>query len=496
MITRVPLVSNLKIKAFSGATITDYDSGMTNALAVKKGDKLVAQQRPGIDIFEDASTQTANTRGRAIFYWDANTALYIVNNNKIYKGSQSNIIGTITAGTKKCKFVPVGSYLVLIDPANSQAWTITTGDVVTQITDVDFPATLAFGGSTLNSSLYVMDTDGVIYGSALNDPTSWSALNYTTAERQPDGGSYLGHHHDHLVAYGPRTIEFFYDAANATGSPLNRRQDIAYLMGCNNGESIWEDGDRSFFIGTNASGGLGVYSIEQFNVKKISEDELDSFITQAIVKNGYSVVGSGFSADGRLIYVLTFYLTVTDINPSTSLAYDSVSGLWLFIKTSLDGRTTLPLIDWSIRDGVLPRYGEGILSNGDLITLNDNLIPNDTNLGGDYFVSGYIASGYYASATASSVGIDVVLRTGQNDFGSGEWKFAGNLKLIGDLTANSQTVSISYADGNNATFSTARSIDASTNRILSRLGRFKRRNHQVTHSSTDLLQLESLEVEL
>jgi len=79
----------------------------------------------------------------------------------------------------------------MTDPENDEAWSITTGDAVAAIAS-NFPSTLAAGGSVLNNALYVMDTAGVIYGSESGDGTTWNALNFISAARDPDGGVYLG----------------------------------------------------------------------------------------------------------------------------------------------------------------------------------------------------------------------------------------------------------------------------------------------------------------
>ena len=291
---RIPLAPNLHINAFNGATITEKDSGITNGIVEKRGDILYTTQRPSIDVFEDASVNVSDARGRAIYHWDTANDLYFLNNDTIYKNSHASVVSsTPTAGTKQCRFGEIGGYLVLIDAENDQAFTITTGDVVTEITDSNFPPKLgtpvglAYGGAALDNYLFVLGEDGIIYNSNLADPTTWTALDYLEAERSPDGGIYLGKHHDNLVAYGVRTIEFFWDARNSTGSPLNRRQDTAYQIGCTSGESVWEEGDRAFFVGNDFSGSLKVYTLENFGISRISTATIDSYLTQVVTKEGY-----------------------------------------------------------------------------------------------------------------------------------------------------------------------------------------------------------------
>ena len=500
---RLPVTPDLHINAFSGASITELESGVTNGMVEKTGGRVYLTQRPSIDIFEDAGTHVADARGRAINYWDETGGLYILNNGTLYKNSQSNAISTLpTAGTRKCRFLVLGETLILLDAENNQAFTISNSDAVAEITDTDFPPNqtpaqnLAYGGAILDKYLFVMDTKGVIYNSTLSTPATWLALDFKEAEREPDGGVYLGKHHDNIVAYGVKTIEFFYNASNSVGSPLNRRQDISYNIGCSSGESVWQDGDRSFFVGANDSGALGVFSLEQFAVKKVSNSSIDSFLTQAIVKDGFIAVGSGLSAAGHIFYLLTLYSLPSDLVPDITLVYDDTTGLWGEWETSINGLSKFPLVAWSKRYGVIERYGEGILSNGDLITLNDNLQPQDTLLGSSYIVDDYVEAGYVVEAGITGTPITMTARTGMYDAGTNRYKYPSTIKQVSDRTATTQDLTIRWTNENNSAFNTGRTVDTSLNAKLSRLGRYQRRNHEIEYSGTEVLRIEALEGDL
>ena len=497
---RVSLTPDLHINAFTGATITEKDSGITNGIVEKRGDVLYLTQRPSIDVFEDASVNVADARGRAIYYWDSASDLYFLNNDTIYKNSHaSSVSSSPTAGTKKCKFLEVGTELVLLDAENDQGFTITTGDVVTEITDTDFPpkqtpaVALAYGGAVLDKYLFVLGEDGIIYNSAIGDATTWAALDYLDAERSNDGGQYLGKHHDNIVVYGDRTIEFFYDAANSTGSPLNRRQDVAYQIGCASGESVWEEGDRSFFVGNDFSGSLKVFSLESFSVKKISTSTIDSLITQAVTKDGYYINGSGFSASGHTYYILNIYLTPSDSSPNTTLVYDDATGLWGEWETTVNGLTKFPLIEWTTRNGTQSRYGEGILFNGDLITVNDNFVPQDTLLASTYVTTGYVATGYVLESGETGTAINLNVRTGQSDGGDDVKKKLPNIRHVGDKTTTSQNLTVKWDKENNSSFNSGVTIDTSKFQRVNRLGSFRRINFELDYSGTEVLRLEALE---
>ena len=498
---RLPLVVDLHINKFSGGEVTEKESGISNGMIETKNGRPYVTQRPAIDVFGDASTDISDARGRGIYYWEAEPALYMINDGTLYKGTYGTSISTSpTAGTEKCRFFEVGSVLVLLDAENNQGFTIDTSDVVTEITDTDFPPKdtpsvgITHGGAVLDTYLFVLDEDGEIHHCDSNDATAWNALSFLGADREPDGGVYLGKHHDNIVAIGVSTIEFFYNAGNATGSVLNRREDISYNIGCVDGQSVWEEGDRMFFLGTNYSGGLAVYMLQGFQLKKVSNSTVDSFLTQAVQRDGYGAIGSGLTGAGHIFYTLTLHTTPDDVSPEVTLAYDPDTGLWGEWNATVNGLTNFDLMAWTKRTGASARYGEGILTNGDLISLNDNAGGQDTLLGASYVESGYVLAGYVQETADTGTPIDLAIRMGMFDGGTNRYKYPTSIRHTGDRTPNSQTLTVSWADENNTSFNTGRALDTSKNQKAHRLGRFQRRNHNLAYSGSDRIWMEGLEV--
>ena len=505
---RIPVVAQLDIKAFSGGSITEIEAGITNGVVQMVGDTAYATQRPGIDVFEDASAQGAGTKGRGIFYWSTNNTTYIINDGTLYKATQGSSLSTSpTSGTNRCYWFPIGGVIIFIDPENDEAFSIATNDTVAAITDTDFPPNqttpigLADGGAYLNDALYVLGENGTIYGSDPADGTSWAALNFINASRDPDGGVYLAKHHDSLLAFGFSTIEVYYDAGNATGSPLSRRQDVAYNIGCHSGQAVWEIGDRVFWVGVDAAGAFGVYAMEQFQISKVSTSSLDSFITQAILKESYILYASGFSGAGHDYYLLTL-ATGDTRTTETTLCYDATSGLWHPWETTVNGLSQLAVVQWTKRYGDESQFGQGILENGDLISINDNLVPVDTLLGILYVEEGatvsenYVEDGYVQSTTAVGVNIAWSTRTGMFDGETNKHKTPESIRFVGNRTDTSQTLTIKWSDERNDNFNTGRTMDTSTGFKAHRLGRFQRRNHDLSMAGDEQFWLEAIELPL
>lgn len=502
---RVSVARNLEVDKFSGATFTDIASYVKNGMIEKHTENSeehsYVTQRPGFDVFTDASDTVADAKGRGIYYWNTKSARYFVNDDVIYKNSYSLVIGSITSGFRKGLFLEVGSYLVFLDHENNEGWTINSSDVLAQISDLDFPTTLAGGGAVLNSYVFVMDSDGTIYHSDSSNPTAWTATNVIDAAREPDGGIYLTKHHDHIVAIGTSTIEFFYDAGNPNGSVLGRRQDISYNIGAVSEDGVWYDGDDIFFLGRKPRGDIGVYRLSKFQLAKISTNELDAFLTENITKNNISFTASGFSSRDHMFFILTAYDgAASTINPKLTLVYDSYSGTWHPWTTGisvLSGLGTyIPVMDWTISGSTSNRYGEGILSNGDLISIREDMIPQDSEAAQDYMENptDYVAADYVETmGGGAGDNIDLVIRVGHIDFGTNRTKFIRTFSVIMDLTDSSQDLTIQWSDTDHTTFNTGKIIDTSAPNWLTQLGKTNRRTMQLSYSGGEIVRIMSME---
>jgi len=502
----IPLAVDLNIEDFSGAGITHYEAGIVNGLIREDNDQFVVTQRPGIDIFEAAEDYVAlNDRARGIYYWEENDTLYSVHDNDVYKDSYSDIGDLTTGGTTPVTMLETtGStkYLIILDAENDAAYKITTGDTLSTLNPTNFPTTIANGGVTLDGYLFVMGTDGIIYNSNVDDPLTWAADGFINTERSTDAGVYLGQHHDHLVAIGTQSMEFFYDNANSSGSPLNRRPDISFNIGCANGDSVWENGDIIYFIGSDNSGSLGVYKLENFRVVKISKNGIDSYFTQNITQESFKVIGSGLVVQGHATYCLTMYTLQPNISPDLTIIFDDTVGMWGLWNTVANGYTTFPLVGWTRRTGgasTAARAGEGVLSNGDLITVNENMTPLDTVKGyTGYFESGYFLTGYFVESSPDVAdNIELGIRTGQWGNGNNRNKVQNKLRPLMEETDTAQTLVIKWTkSGEHDVFTTGRDIDTSKRQFARRGGRFTKRNYDLTYAGSEQIYLEGLEVDI
>lgn len=115
---------------------------------------------------------------------------------------------------------------------------------LTPITDTNFPTNsgilLCSGAAVLDGTLYVMGQNGLIYGSDIDDPTTWNSLNVIAANADADPTIAIASHLTYVVALKQWTTNFFYDAGNSPGSPLSPVPDSQVPYGCLAGTTVQE----------------------------------------------------------------------------------------------------------------------------------------------------------------------------------------------------------------------------------------------------------------
>lgn len=577
---RIPVVTTLGIEAFAGGEITVPHSMVTNGIFSQRSDgTYFVTQRPSIDMTEDASDTVTDVRGRGIYYWDAVSAIFFVNDNKVFKGTYGTAVdeaavsvtditgdgsdadctaaghgykvgdkvliagatqteyngektlltvadvnsftyastssdaadsGTATrslggGGTDRVYFFELGNYLVIIDQEDNTGWYIAVGsptDLV-EITDTSFPGIhgsleLADGGAVLDGTLYVMDTTGQLAGCDIEDPTSWDALNTINAEVEVDGGTMLAKHNNHVVAFGNRTIEFFYDAQNPTGSPLGVRQDISHEIGTVNASTVWSDQNAMFFVSQSKTGGLAVYMMKEMTLADISTHDIDSFLTSSVYTDSKQLFASGFSIGHTIFYVLTVnHIIDSAVVPLESLVYNSSSNTWTKFDLAHSGIDDCPIIDWTVATDT--RIGQGILTSGDLITVSDDWSPYDTKgaIGGVFEDGVFEITVFTSAQSALGNKISMEVITGHTDNGTVNRKFMSSMRLVGPRTTESQTLLTQWSDESDNDYNTGKTVDASiAGQRLLRLGSYRQRNFKVTYNGTERIELDALEVEL
>lgn len=453
-----------------------------------------------IETAVDGQAAGSLSSGRGVYYWESTDTVYMVNDTELLKDSYTHI-DFVTTGYKKVYFTEVGTELFITDPQNNEGWTLDSSENLTQISNADFPSTLAHGNATLNGIGYVMDTAGVISGSASEDATSWSSLDQLTAERKPDGGIFIGLHHDNIVAIGPSSIEFFEDVANPTGSVLQRRDDVFYSVGGISGDAVWIAGDVIYFLGTEAKGSLALYKLENYQLTKISSYGVNSYLTNLIYRQSKGVYFSGFQAQGKTYVLINAYDTDNSSYADIyyTFAFDPETGFLYWFTSNLTGvgaNDGLQIVDWTLRSGTSAALSRGITSTGTIVSIIDNLSASDSDTGlyveTDYWVTDY-AEGDGGVAT---VDMPIRIRTGFSDNGTALYKHPRCMELAADYPLNDVNILVSWSktDTRDSSYSTQRTLALGRKRRVTRIGRFQRISYDLEYEDNEPIRLEAIEL--
>ncbi len=400
---------------------------------------------------------------------------------------------------------------------------------VTQITDADYPSNTTRGCAFLDGRFFVMNVAGEIYQSALENAASWSALEFIGTQIEPDQGVYLAKHNNYLAAFKQYSTEFFYDAANATGSILAPVQNAAFKIGCASDASVKEMAGTVVWMGQTKDGfGRGIFRLQGMAPDKISTPQVDKILNADSLATVYS-----WSANvgSHLLYGLTLVTT------GVTLVYDFTTQWWSFftyLTSSGVTKTVTAVTAAGVATSAAHGYSDGDITliastnsdfNGwhvvtDVTTDTFQLQATGTVFSGSgtsikhtesYFpiVASTSANGkqYLQAATSGklyefsqSTYIDDVgaiaarVRSPKMDDSSTKYKTMSKAELVGDKI--SSVAVMNYTDDDWATYSNFRPVDLIADQSeIRRLGKFRRRSFQVLHVKNALLRLEAIEVE-
>ena len=338
------------------------------------------------------------------------------------------------------------------------------GTTLTAISGANFPATGGVKGIVyLDGTSYVMNTEANIRGCTnLNDPTVWTdVLNTITAQIEPDGGVMLAKQLVYVIAFKQWTTEVFYDATNATGSPLSPVQGAKINYGCASADSVQEIDGVLFWVATNRSSAAQIAMVDGLKVQIVSTKAIERLLGEADFS---SVCSFGIKYEGHRFYGVTFK------NNNLTIVYDMTDGMWS---------------QWTDVDG---NYFK-IVSNTYNTTLG-RILQHESN-GKVYLMD----SAYY---TDDGGIITTDLYTPNFDGGVRRRKQLNMMKFIGDKTPGSYfQVRCNDYDYDQSKWTNFRKVDlGTTDPILSNCGSFQRRAHHFRHQCATRLRIQGIELQM
>lgn len=280
---------------------------------------------PGSEEITNTGTIEQVNRGA----WTFNNIPYFVNGDGLYRIERtvnssgdtfSNVkVGVLEDSTGRVSMADNGTQLCVLIPGG-KGYIFTTGpDNFVEITDSDFRANGDPQQVVFIDGYFVFTTDSKKFIiSAVNDGLSYNALDFGTAEADPDDIVAPIVFRNQLFIGGSETIEAFQNIGGAdfpfqrTGLFIQKGIDAAF--------SAVNANDTFMFIGSGADESPAIWELRGNTVQKISTTAIDSILQRFSDEQIADSFAWSYAQKGA--YFVGFSL------PTTTLVIDTITGRW------------------------------------------------------------------------------------------------------------------------------------------------------------------------
>lgn len=464
---RVPLV----ISPENRDNTTNKDAKLVNCYVEIDQDRNIHLfRRPGYKKW--GIPPATNAAGMGAYWWNGN--VYSIFAGILYKNLAQVATGLDTSGGVYSFNSIMGSDPKLVMQNGNAAYAyddtaLLTGPLHT--IDAGYPQYTCKGVSYLDGYTFVLQhffgtsiTPAVIWGSVVNHVdggSDWDPLDFITAQMTPDSGVYLAKQLVYVVCLKEWSTEFFYDAGNATGSPLAPAMNLRLSYGCATQDSVQSIADVLFWISNNREASNQVVMVDRAQLSVISTSEIDRLLRDGDLSIVYSW---HIKIDGHSFYVVTLK------NSNITLAYDINQNRWEQ-WTDVNGNY-VPIV-CSTRD----QQGRTILQH----ETNGTLYWGSTDYRDD-----------------DGLLIPITIITPRWDAGTSRRKNLSKMNFVADIVPGS-LMSVQVSDDDYQTWSQPRIVDLSTNYPnLINCGTFRRRawKFQVNHNLPWRLEAAELQFDI
>ena len=299
--------------------------------------------------------------------WNFRGTPYFVLGDTLYSMNSSGTLtglGTIS-GTGRVSMAADGTNLVILVPG-STGYVYTTGGGLVTISDADFTANGNPLAVTYLDGYFIFTTDDDKFiVSALSDPTSYDALDFSSTITAADNSKVPVVYKGQLFIVGRTTCEGFTNIGGA-GFPF-QRSGLFLNKGAKSSFSATRGQDTFCFIGGEQNEMMAVWAFADNGLKKISTKAIDNLLADVDDADIGSVVGWNYGQDGH-------YFTGWTL-PTTAIVYDWQTGLWHERRSRYEDTDT-SIVETTYRcSGFI--YAHSRIYAGDLLTGNVGIVSQD-----------------------------------------------------------------------------------------------------------------------
>jgi hypothetical protein len=415
-------------------------------------------------------TALGSSEVRGGYYWrDQGKLLYVTDDDIYIVSLETDSVTTLanqfstTSGFVGCaEFLFDDNTIAICMTDGTTLLTVDASNTVTVCTSPDMPTSHLPYPIFLDGFLFLAkENTGDIYNSNLNDPLAWTAGDFISCEMEGDYVRRIAKLNNYLLAFGTNTIEYFWDAANDTGSPLQRNDTPVKINGYLGGFA--QLGEKIFFVGNATQSSPDVFKLEGLKMEPVGSQAVVRYLSTTGITYG-SMYGNIISTQGKDLYVLTAgtYTWVMDIEDK------------LWHRWSYKQQTSFPI----------------------LFSAN---VKTTSGYKSIFSLVGSAQLGYFSEllTTDNGTAFTVKFVTEPADFGTMNRKTMSRCSIICDRTDNDASVLLQWSDDDYKTWNTGLSIELNQDLpSCYRLGSFRQRSFKLSYTGSERVRFQQFEVDI
>ena len=419
------------------------------------------------------SVAAANIRGMH-FWTDENKLVYCVGRNVyVYNFATSssttltNVFATSTGTVGFTEFLYDDGSVKMIGSDGSATTgiiTIDASNTVVTSSSVNIPAhdpNVVY----LDGYLFLVEeSSSIIYNSDLNDPLNYTPTAQIAPEQEPDKVIRLAKLNNYLIAFGTTSIEYYWNAANASPDSPMQRNDTpikinTYLAG------FAQYGNSLFYIGADFNGQPDVFMLKDFKLEAMGSPSISRYLS-TVTDSVSSWTGNVISFQGHAFYLINAGLNKTwsiDLEDklTTRLAYKAQAIFPMLESTNMFNNTNTRTF-FCLNDGTsaIYRFDESLYQD-------------------------------------SGVNYSCIITTENNDFGTMNRKTMSRASIICDRPPSNTNILVQWSDNDYQSFNTGISINLNQDLpCVRQMGSFRQRIFKFTYSDNFPIRIQDVEVDI
>jgi hypothetical protein len=342
---------------------------------------------------------------RAMF--EVGDLMYVVHRQTLYEINNAGVVtarGTLTTGEGRVDMSSNGVQLGIVDGANLYVYKYADQSFTDSIANlIGSPTCITFqDGYTILS----FSDSGQFQISAAYDMTSFDALDYATAESNPDNNVRVIADHGELVIAGSNTVEFWGNSGSQDFPYSNiRGATLEYGLAAKWSLAKYNDSLAGLF--RNNMGQVQVMMMAGHALKKISTPELDYII------NDYPAVADAtafaYMLGGHPMYQVNFP------SANASWLFDASTGLWTKLESGLSGERHLAEMHCEFLGLTrVSDYQKGVIYTLKPDVFTDNGLPIAREIVSKHISNNYLQEAIHSLQLDFETGVGTINGQGSN----------------------------------------------------------------------------------